>query len=387
MQLSVIIVNYNVKYFLEHCLLSVIKACGNIESEILVADNNSSDGSKAYLQPKFPTVRFFWNTDNPGFATANNQLLAEATGQFVLFLNPDTIVAEDCFTTCMDFFKSRADCGALGVRMTDGSGRFLRESKRLLPGLLSGFCKSLGFSGMYYADHLPEMQDNKTAVLAGAFMMLSREAIKITRGFDEDFFMYGEDVDLSYRITKAGLNNYYFAGTTVIHFKGESTQKQTSLYIKHFYEAMELFVRKHYRRQRLRYPLMKAGIALSKMSAQLKLKKTVKNETLLRNNELTIIAGNEQDIVRAETLVLHANTAYSVRKKIIDPSEKLSIQINPEETSGAIIFCEGVLTNKSIIETLPHVPPGCTAMFYEQGAASIISSRSKDETGLVITKH
>ena len=385
MQLSVIIVNYNVKYFLEHCLLSVIKACCNIDAEILVVDNNSSDGSKAYLLPKFPTVRFVWNPDNPGFASANNQMLAEATGQYVLFLNPDTIVPEDCFTKCMDFFQSRSDCGALGVRMTDGSGCFLRESKRLLPGLLSGLYKSLGFAGMYYADHLPERQDNITAVLAGAFMMLSREAIEITRGFDEAFFMYGEDVDLSYRITKAGLNNYYFAGTTVIHFKGESTQKQTTLYIKNFYGAMELFVKKHYNRERLHYPLMKAGIALSKMIAQRRIKKPVKTGTPLPNNAVTIIAGNEHDILKAHNLVLQATPPYIVTKKILHPSETFSLRFKVEETSGAVIFCEGILSNKSIIEALQHVPAGCTAMFYEQGATSIIGSRTKDRMGLVIT--
>ena len=219
MQLSVIIVNYNVKYFLEHCLLSVIKACRNIQAEIFVADNNSTDGSRAYLEPKFPSVRFYWNSDNPGFAKANNQMLEKATGNYILFLNPDTIVPEDCFAECLDFFGSHSDCGALGVRMTDGSGRFLRESKRSLPGLLSGLGKSLGFDDKYYAAHLPEHENNKIAVLAGAFMMLSSEAVKLTGGFDEAFFMYGEDVDLSYRVTLAGLNNYYFPGTTVIHFK------------------------------------------------------------------------------------------------------------------------------------------------------------------------
>lgn len=385
MQLSVIIVNYNVKYFLEHCLLSVIKACGNIEAEILVADNNSSDGSKAYLQPKFPNVHFFWNPDNTGFASANNQMLTEATGQYVLFLNPDTIVPEDCFTKCIDFFKSRPDCGALGARMTDGSGRFLRESKRLLPGLLSGLYKSLGFAGMYYADHLPEKQDNKTAVLAGAFMMLSREAIEITKGFDEAFFMYGEDVDLSYRISKAGLNNYYFAGTTVIHFKGESTQKQTSIYVDRFYGAMELFAKKHYQREKLHYPLMKMGIALSKKIAKLKNKKAFKNGTPVPKNVLTIIAGNEQDILQAENLVSKANPPYIVSKKIVNPAEKVSLQFKGEENAGAVIFCEGALSNKWIIEALQQVPAGRTAMFYEQGAASIIGSPTKDKTGLVIT--
>ncbi|MEJ7610123.1 MAG: glycosyltransferase family 2 protein [Ferruginibacter sp.] len=383
MQLSVIIVNYNVKYFLEHCLLSVIKACRNISAEILVADNHSTDGSKTYLEPKFPSVRFFWNTDNPGFAAANNQMLAKATGQYILFLNPDTIVAEDCFEKCIGFFSAVPDCGALGVRMTDGSGTFLRESKRSLPGLLSGFCKSIGYGDLYYAAHLPEKENNKTAVLAGAFMMLSREAIERTKGFDENFFMYGEDVDLSYRVTQAGLFNYYFAGTTIIHFKGESTAKQSSFYLQHFYGAMSLFAKKHYRRKGFYYPVMMAGIAVSKMIAQWKNKRSL---TKTAHEQLpptvTVIGGNEEDIEHAENILRQAKEIKNIRKKIINVQEP--VRLSAEESNGTVIFCEGALSNKSIIEALEHIPKTCTALFCKEGAASIIGSNRKDTNGIII---
>ena len=254
-ELSVIIVNYNVKHFLEQCLYTVLAAARGIETEIIVVDNHSSDGSMLYLAPKFPTVQFLENKENTGFAKACNQGLAMARGRYILFLNPDTIVPEDCFVQCLQFLQSTPRAGGLGIRMIDGSGKFLKESKRSFPSPLTSLYKLFGLSRLfprsgifskYHLGHLPEHSNNEVDVLAGAFMMIPKAVLDQTGGFDENFFMYGEDVDLSYRIQQAGFINYYFAGSSIIHFKGESTRKGSMNYVKMFYTAMSQFVRKHY---------------------------------------------------------------------------------------------------------------------------------------------
>ncbi len=255
MQLSVIIVNYNVKHFLEQCLFSVCKATQGIESEIIVVDNHSADNSVEYLRPSFPGVRFICNTENLGFAKACNQGRALASGNYIVFLNPDTIIPEDCFRQCMAFLSSQPDAGALGIKMLDGSGRFLKESKRSFPSPLTSLYKLFGLSRLfprsrtfsrYHLGHIDENKTHSVDVLAGAFMMLKKEVLEKVGGFDEAFFMYGEDVDLSYRIQQSGFKNYYFAGSNIIHFKGESTRKGSMNYVRMFYTAMSIFVRKHY---------------------------------------------------------------------------------------------------------------------------------------------
>ena len=255
MNLSVIIVNYNVKHFLEQCLYSAEAAIKGMDAEIIVVDNNSTDNSIAYLGPRFPDVKFITNTENAGFGRACNQGLAVSKGRFILFLNPDTIVAEDCFSECIRFFETHTDAGAVGVKMIDGSGKFLKESKRAFPSPRTSLYKLFGLSKLfphsktfskYHLGHLDENKNNEVDVLAGAFMMIRRDVIEKVGSFDEIFFMYGEDVDLSYRIQKAGYRNYYVADTRIIHFKGESTRKGTMNYVRMFYNAMSIFVRKHY---------------------------------------------------------------------------------------------------------------------------------------------
>ena len=260
-QLSVIIVNYNVKYFLEQCLCSVRKAVSEMDAEIIVVDNASVDGSRNYLEPLFSEVKFLWNTDNPGFAKACNQGLSIAKGNYVLFLNPDTIVPENCFNICLNFFDEHPDAGAIGVRMLDGKGRFLPESKRSFPSPLIALFKLSGLSkvfprsktfGRYHLGHLDEHKDHEVDVLAGAFMMIRKSVLEKTGGFDPDFFMYGEDIDLSYRIqqlnipnTEKKYKNYYTGRTSILHFKGESTRKGSLNYVRLFYLAMSQFVQKH----------------------------------------------------------------------------------------------------------------------------------------------
>jgi N-acetylglucosaminyl-diphospho-decaprenol L-rhamnosyltransferase len=256
MVFSVIIVNYRVRYFLELCLYSVSKALANIEAEIIVVDNHSGDGSLEALVPLFPAVQFIANEENAGFATANNQALRRARGEYVLFLNPDTILPEDYARICLDFLRDKPRAGGLGVRMIDGGGRFLKESRRGFPSPWVAFCKLSGLSALfprsrrfagYYLGHLPEKGSHPAPVLSGACLLIRRSVLEIVGAFDERFFMYAEDIDLSFRMEQAGYQNFYTSGTTVIHFKGESTQKD-SRYIRQFYKAMSQFRRKHFNR-------------------------------------------------------------------------------------------------------------------------------------------
>lgn len=255
MTLSIIIVSYNVKYFLEQCLYSVEKAAQGIAVEIIVVDNASVDNTITYLEERFPQVRYIESTQNLGFAKACNLGLAQASGSYILFLNPDTLLAEDTLSLCLDFLRRHPQAGALGVRMIDGSGQFLRESKRSFPSPLTSFYKLTGLAtlfprsrrfGKYHLGYLSEHENHEVDVLAGAFMLIRKDVLDQVGSFDETFFMYGEDVDLSYRIQKAGYKNYYVADTTIIHFKGESTKRGSLNYVKLFYQAMSLFVRKHY---------------------------------------------------------------------------------------------------------------------------------------------
>jgi GT2 family glycosyltransferase len=254
-QLSVIIVNYNVKYFLEQCLHSICKAGHQIGMETIVVDNLSSDGSRDYLQPQFPQVKFIWNETNTGFARACNMGLKEARGRYILFLNPDTIVPEDVFKNCIRFFEFHPKAGALGVRMLDGSGKFLKESKRAFPSPSTSFYKLIGLArlfphsrifGYYHLGNLSEQETHEIDVLAGAYMMIRKDVLDKVGLFDESFFMYGEDIDLSYRIRQAGYKNYYLGDLTILHFKGESTRKGSLNYVRLFYQAMSIFVNKHY---------------------------------------------------------------------------------------------------------------------------------------------
>ena len=255
MKLSIVIVNYNVEHFLEQCLFSVRKAIANIEAEVYVVDNNSVDGSLKMLAEKFPEVKVIANKDNVGFSRANNQAIRISTGEYVLLLNPDTVVEDDTFAKTIEFMDSHPDAGGLGVKMVDGKGRFLPESKRGLPTPATAFYKMFGLTKLfphskrfahYYMGHLDEDEINEVEILSGAFMLMRRETLDKCGLLDETFFMYGEDIDLSYRITLAGYKNYYYPKTRIIHYKGESTKKTSVNYVLVFYKAMEIFVKKHF---------------------------------------------------------------------------------------------------------------------------------------------
>jgi GT2 family glycosyltransferase len=256
-KLSVIIVNYNVCYFLEQALLSVRRAVHKLGQpvEVFVVDNNSADGSVAMVRARFPEVMLIANHDNPGFSKANNQALRLATGEYQLLLNPDTVVEEDTFRACCDFMDAHPDGGGLGVKMLDGQGRFLPESKRGLPTPMVAFYKIFGLAalfprsrtfGRYHLGFLDDDKAHEIEVLSGAFMLMRKAALDQVGLLDEDYFMYGEDIDLSYRLMLGGWKNYYFPGTRIIHYKGESTKRTSVNYVFVFYRAMVIFARKHF---------------------------------------------------------------------------------------------------------------------------------------------
>lgn len=396
MQLSIIIVNYNVKYFLEQCLFSVLKAIKNLEAEVLVIDNASSDGSFEFFKDKFPQVSFTWEETNAGFAKANNQALKLAKGDYILFLNPDTIVAEDCFEKCISFINSKQNKCALGIKMIDGSGIFLKESKRGFPSPVTSFFKLSGMSKLfphskifaeYHLGNLSENENHPVDVLAGAFMLVPKKILDITGGFDEQFFMYGEDIDLSYRIQKAGFDNYYFAESTILHFKGESTKKAGLRYVKTFYKAMSIFVKKHYGKSAEAFTfIIQFGIFLrAALSAIGRLiKPAIKICFFKKPSRKFLIVGSENEITNAKNIL---NPAENILKnlceiKIGSESKPNTPEILDEIKKSAkrgnvlqIIFCEGILSYKMILETVPQIPKPINIHLYSEGSHAIISSR------------
>lgn len=254
-QLSVIVVNYNVEYFLDQCLTSVIKASKDLYIEVIVVDNASKDGSIELLESKYNDLHLILNKENVGFSKANNQGIKIAQGKYVLLLNPDTVIQEDTFKKVIDYMDANPDTGGLGVRMIDGKGNFLPESKRGLPTPMVAFYKIFGLSrlfpkskrfGQYHAGHLSEFETNEIDILSGAFMLMRKDALDKVGHLDEEFFMYGEDIDLSYRIQLGGYKNVYFPETSIIHYKGESTKKSSVNYVFVFYRAMIIFAKKHF---------------------------------------------------------------------------------------------------------------------------------------------
>ncbi len=262
LRLSVIIVNYNVEFFLDQCLYSVFRALEKIEGEVFVVDNDSEDGSVEMVRRKYPEVQLIANRENAGFSRANNQALERVNGQYALLLNPDTMVEEDTFEKVLTFMDEHPDAGGLGVKMLDGTGDFLPESKRGLPTPSVAFYKIFGLSGLfphsrkfgrYHLSYLDEDEVHEIEVLSGAFMLLRKKALDEVGLLDPTFFMYGEDIDLSYRLIKGGYRNYYYPETRIVHYKGESTRKTSIHYVFIFYKAMLIFADKHFNRRNTRF--------------------------------------------------------------------------------------------------------------------------------------
>jgi N-acetylglucosaminyl-diphospho-decaprenol L-rhamnosyltransferase len=388
MVLSVIIVNYRVRYFLELCLCSVCRALAGIEAEIIVVDNHSGDGSVEALTPLFPAVKFIVNQVNTGFAAANNQALGQACGEYILFLNPDTIIPEDYARICLDFLGDRPNAGGLGVRMIDGGGQFLRESRRGFPSSWVAFCKMSGLSAFfprsrlfagYYLGHLPEDSPHPAPVLSGACLLVRRKVLDTVGAFDERFFMYAEDIDLSYRMEKAGYQNYYNSGTTVIHFKGESTRKD-SRYVRQFYKAMSQFRRKHFNRGLPAFNgTMEAAIWIRAGMAGM----ARSFRRLLRRGPHAGAGADEAAVPPASWLTGDPGEAARVKESFI-ASGKRPLAVSPE-TAKELLFCQGNdFGFRDCIAGLEAAAPrrhGQQAKFVAAGSNSATGSADRDGQG------
>jgi GT2 family glycosyltransferase len=396
MKLSVIIVNYNVKYFLEQCLHSVMKAVQELDAEVIVVDNNSTDGSIEYLVPGFPAVIFIKNDSNTGFGKANNHALQSARGEYILFLNPDTIVPEDCFKKCIHFLDANPSAGACGIRMLDGSGLFLPESKRSFPTTAAAFYKLAGLAGLfpsskkfnkYSLNYLDELSNHIVEVLAGAFMMIKKPVLDRIGGFDEQFFMYGEDIDLSYRMRQAGYENWYFAGSSIIHFKGESTKKESLKYLEMFYRAMIVFVNKHYKGNRawITRSILKTGIGLRAAASLFGNSSPVKAKKIKKK---TIVTGSDETYNECcRVLATAEKITRDIARFDFNSEAELLHRLSVEYAGTEIIFCNDTITYISMISIMQQLGPHCCYRFHAKGSNSIVGSDSKTSTGETTATH
>ena len=386
MQLSVVIVSYNVGYFLEQCLHAVRLAGEGLTMEVIVVDNASSDGTREQLPPRFPEVRFLLNAQNVGFAKASNQGLEVSRGQYLLLLNPDTLVTEQAFHRCIRFMEAHPEAGAVGMRMYDGRGNYLPESKRGFPGGLSSFYKMSGLVQVfprhpviahYYLGHLPSDQVQEVEVLAGAFLMVRGEVFAKVGGLDERFFMYGEDIDWSYRIRGAGYRNYYLPDPGIIHFKGESSLRDPD-YIRHFYRAMELFVEKHYHhRGRWWRVVLQQAIGIRMALARLLWRPSggASNAGPVK----WVLAGAADSIAEAR----QGLPAGSILEEPPYPGTKRPV---PETSSGRENYRLGIcigegFTMEAALDYLRERAAGVPARFHFLGSRSFVGSDDPNSSG------
>lgn len=392
MQLSVIILNYNVQYFLELCVLSVQNALETIAGEIIVVDNKSSDGSCEMMKQRFPNVKLIHNNENIGFPKGNNIGVAQAKGEYICILNPDTVVAEDTFIKILNFVTSSAveknDLGIVGCKLIDGAGNFLPESKRGVPtpwvaftkiaGLYKLFPKSKTF-GKYYAQDLNEKQTGKVDILVGAFMFLKRDLYVEVGGFDEDCFMYSDDIDLSYRILQKGKSNYYFHETTVIHYKGESTVKDET-YMKRFQEAMNFFYKKHFRVSAVFSIFMKLGIVFFSLVKMFE-GKSSRNFGLKTTPKLYLLYSANEKLIEKLRLLLQKKVLLHDLK-----TEKMVISSYVKSKAGAEIILDNEFVSfKECIAILESSRnKRFTFKIIPKNANFLIGSNNSNERGEII---
>ncbi|WP_188050236.1 glycosyltransferase family 2 protein [Flavobacterium sp. GP15] len=394
MQLSVIILNYNVRYFLELCLLSVQNALLEIDSEIIVVDNNSQDDSCAMLKELFPHIKLIQNKENLGFSKGNNLGVAPAKGDYICILNPDTVVAEDTFSKILGFARSLDTLdsidttGIIGCKLIDGAGQFLPESKRGVPTPWVAFTKIMGLYkivpkskllGRYYAEHLDENQTGKVDVLVGAFMLMKRNLYVEVGGFDENCFMYSDDIDLSYVIAKKGKSNYYFHETSVIHYKGESTIKDGT-YMKRFQQAMYYFYKKHFSANIFGSVIfnlfMKTGILLFSFSK--KNKEQLKNKA--KPKSFLLYSYSSELLDKLNSILQNKVTFYDLKKEKAVISSSINTEERPE-----IILDTNFISFKESIEFLESARnKGFTFKIIPKNANFLIGSNNSNERGEVI---
>ena len=375
MQLSIIILNYNVRYFLELCVLSVQNAIHNIDAEIIVIDNNSQDDSCEMMKRRFPNLKLIENRENVGFPKGNNIGVSQAKGEYICILNPDTVVAEDTFTKVLAFAQKQNDLGIIGCKLIDGTGNFLPESKRGTPTPFVAFTKITGLYkifpktfGQYYAQHLSENETGKVDILVGAFMLMKRELYNEIGGFDENCFMYSDDIDLSYMALKKGKSNYYFHETSVIHYKGESTVKD-GIYMKRNQEAMNFFFKKHFRVSFFFTLFMKIGIVFFSIV------KMVQGKSKPKSNPDNYILVSDSEILRKKI--------ENVIKKPVK-CEGFA-QSFSENIISEIIFDQNELDFKTIIQAFEaNKNNGFTFKIIPKSSDFMIGSDSSFDRGEVI---
>ena len=376
MQLSVIILNYNVRYFLEQCVLSVKNATQNLRAEIIVVDNNSPDDSCQMLKERFPDVILIENKENSGFPKGNNIGVHIASGEYICILNPDTVVAEDTFEKILDFAKTKNDLGIVGCKLIDGTGNFLPESKRGIPTPFVAFTKIFGLYkifpgiksfGKYYASHIKENETGKIEILVGAFMVMKRDLYQEIGGFDERYFMYGEDIDLSFSALKKGKSNYYFHETTVLHYKGESTVKDGT-YMKRFQQGMDLFYQKNMKSSLFFSFFMKLGMVffsfIKMFQGKSKPKLKPGNYVLITENQHTASLELLQEKLKAE----------------IGTSKEISNLQNAE----VIIDANSLGFKKAISIMEANKSQNCTFKIFLKNSNFLIGSNSSNDRGEVI---
>ena len=329
MKLSIVILNYNVRYFLELCLKSVQAAIVNIDAEIIVVDNDSEDTSCQMVKDLFPDVLLIENKENLGFSKGNNIGVAKAKGEYLCILNPDTVVPEDAFKKLIEFASNKENLGIVGCKLINGVGEFLPESKRNIPVVKAAYKKFLGNSNGYYANHLDENNTGKVEILVGAFMFMKRALYLEVGGFDEDYFMYGEDIDLSYTVLNAGYHNYYLGNISTIHYKGESTLRDKK-YAKRFYGAMQIFYKKHFKKNWLFDVLVWVGIRMVYAFSKTPVAK-------IKTIKQYVFVSDEMDI-RLKNKLSQEVILMKVLKNVQPQTE--------------VVFDSNVLTFKSIISIL-----------------------------------
>ena len=364
MKLSVIILNYNVRHFLELCLKSVEAALSNLDAEIIVVDNQSSDDSCEMIKTQFPKVKLIENTENYGFSKGNNIGVAAAQGEYVCILNPDTVVAEDTFEILLQFSDDNPKIGGVGCRLIDGNGDFLPESKRYVPTPLVAIKKMFGFTDSYYVKDLDQTDIGNVPVLVGAFILLRKSIYQEVKGFDEDYFMYGDDIDLSYKILKAGYENVYNGQTTIIHFKGESTLKDKA-YAKRFYGAMQIFYKKHFQSHIIFDVMVWFGVRFA---------------TWMQRPTLPLNSNPNQVVLISDEKNPHLENSYG--KPV-----RLQTKWVDYHDATEYILDNNWLDFKSIIKILSNTPKNSTATFkiLPKNSNFIIGSNSSKNRGEVIS--
>ena len=370
MKLSVVILNYNVRFFLEQCIRSVQSAITTLEAEIIVIDNNSSDDSCQMVKTIFPDILLIENKENVGFSKANNQAVKVAKGEYVCILNPDTAVSEHTFISTLKYAETLTNLGALGVYLMDGTGAFLPESKRNLTTPKASMLKLLGIGKDYYANQVNKDERGDVDILVGAFMLLKRNVYNEVHGFDEDYFMYGEDIDFSYKITKAGYVNHYMGDVTVLHYKGESTLKNKA-YFDRFYGAMKIFYSKHFHTNFIFNAIVSLGVFMAKASS----KATAKE----KKSDLNSV---KETFLLTENLMLLKTVSSTIKTPLKSVSK--SIFADKTFSNSHFIFDANYMSYNQIFKVMKDLSGhGNTFRIHPPDSIFILGSDQSDQKGSV----